>query len=133
MFDGSEKKVQEIAKGDFVLAASGKPATVLCIVKTLCTTGRTKLVRVGNGLLVTPFHPIRIDGKWCFPCDVAPMEEMDCAAVYSFVLDAEHTMVINGIECVSLGHGICHQGFAEDGRMGQWTCSASNWMCNSRA
>jgi hypothetical protein len=29
---------------------------------------------------------------------------MYCDAVYSFILEDEHVMIINGVECVTLGH-----------------------------
>ena len=31
-------------------------------------------------------------------------ESVECAAVYSFILESEHVMIINGIECVGMGH-----------------------------
>lgn len=43
---------------------------------------------------------------WRFPVDIAPASERPCEAVYSFVLDSEHIMLINGIECAALGHGL---------------------------
>ena len=58
-----------------------------------------------GGLLITPYHPVRIDGKWHFPCDLKKPQHRVCSAVYSFVLSAGHVMVINGTECVSMGHG----------------------------
>ncbi len=30
---------------------------------------------------------------------------MKCEAVYSFILDDGHVMLINGVECISMGHG----------------------------
>jgi len=30
----------------------------------------------------------------------------DCPAVYNFVLEKEHLIKVNGVECVTFGHGI---------------------------
>jgi Mg-chelatase subunit ChlD len=83
-----------------------------------------------DSLLVTPWHPVRVpparrEGAitstaaegvssqsqsqsqwlWQFPASLGPtVEHVDCDAIYSFVLEGGHTMVIGGVECVTLGH-----------------------------
>lgn len=111
--DGSTKPVARVAKGDLVATGAGDDggggsARVVCVVKTHCRSGRAQLVRLdGSGLLVTPYHPVCVDGAWRFPCELGTALERPCDAVYSFVLEAGgHTMVIDGVRCVSLGHGI---------------------------
>eukprot|EP00656_Telonema_subtile_P016553 TRINITY_DN18750_c0_g1_i2.p1 TRINITY_DN18750_c0_g1~~TRINITY_DN18750_c0_g1_i2.p1 ORF type:complete len:122 (-),score=33.86 TRINITY_DN18750_c0_g1_i2:27-392(-) len=64
------------------------------------------MVTLTSGLVLTPYHPIKQQGLWCFPLDVEKPVEVQCDAVYSFVLDRGHTLEISGIECVCLGHGI---------------------------
>lgn len=57
--------------------------------------------------MITPWHPIRLNGlQWIFPCSLvtAPTDVL-CDAVYSFALDHGHTVWINDVECVTLGHG----------------------------
>lgn len=40
------------------------------------------------------------------PCSIASsLHEISCDAVYNFVLDHGHTMFVNDVECVTLGHG----------------------------
>jgi len=56
-------------------------------------------------LKITPWHPIRVNGQFCFPHTLTNVYEKQCPAVYSFLLDCGHTMLINGIECVTLAHG----------------------------
>jgi hypothetical protein len=111
--DGATSKpLSQLVKGDRVATTtSGGSARVVCVVRTRCAGGRAQLVELErSGLLVTPYHPVRDEeGRWRFPCELAPALERSCEAVYSFVLDEGHTMVINGVECVSLGHG-----FGED-------------------
>ena len=57
--------------------------------------------------MITPWHPIRLNGlQWIFPCSlVSSPTNVECEAVYSFALDQGHTIWINDIECVTLGHG----------------------------
>jgi len=62
------------------------------------------LVLFKDGLEITPYHPIRMENKWYFPCSLQSPVNTKCDAVYSFVLDCHHSMIINGIECVTLGH-----------------------------
>jgi len=110
MADGSEKRVKDLRKGDELKSTSSALATIACVVKTITATGRTQLVKLDGGLAVTPYHPLRVNGVWVFPCDLAESYESDCEAVYSFVLekknDVEPVMLINGYECVTLAHGL---------------------------
>jgi len=105
MADGSTKRVEEVVKGDLVRSPCGGPSRVTCVVETLSSTGTTDLVHLEGGLKVTPYHPVRVNGKWNFPCTLSTPKETLCPAVYSFVLVENHVVVINGIECVTLGHG----------------------------
>jgi len=56
--------------------------------------------------MITPWHPIRLNGiQWIFPCSlVSSPTNIICDAVYSFALDKGHTIWINDIECITLGH-----------------------------
>lgn len=108
MADGKTKLVQDIKKGDEVLGANGEPAKVVCVVKTVCENNKARLVELESGLKITPWHPIRLGGKFFFPCTVEEpfqYEFSECPAVYNFVLESNHMMVVNGVECVTLAHG----------------------------
>lgn len=108
MYNGSEKKIVDLRKGDEVVTPNGKKAVIKCIVKTNTKNNMEVLVSLGKGLKATKWHPIRIDGKWMFPYELGQGVVMKCPAVFSFVLDTEdeHVMVINNIECIALGHNI---------------------------
>jgi hypothetical protein len=67
---------------------------------------------------ITAWHPLRRrvvggvgDGggggsdDWHFPASLAPLQRRTCAEVYNLVLDSKHIVLINGFECVTLGHG----------------------------
>jgi len=78
---------------------------VKCVVKTIIKSGSCDLVKLQGGLIITPWHPVRINGKWRFPSELAATEKINCDSVYNIVLDSVHTMMINGIEVVTLAHG----------------------------
>jgi hypothetical protein len=100
MHDGTRRRVDGLLKGDVVLGGH----TVVCVVRT---DSLTDLTRVGS-LLVTNWHPIRVENEWAFPCTVpgATVARAACDAVYNFVLDHGHVVTIEGTVCVTLGHGL---------------------------
>merc|ERR1712232_1353317 len=61
---------------------------------------------MGGGLRLTPHHPVCIDGLWRFPAELAPVSEFPCDSVYSFVLQGFPSMLIGGVSCIGLGHGL---------------------------
>jgi hypothetical protein len=105
MENGELTHVKNVRKGDIVANPGGLASRVLCVVKTICSNNKTELVELEGGLKVTPYHPVRVNGKWCFPRDLGVTEERACPAVFSFVLEENHVMIISGTECVTLAHG----------------------------
>ncbi len=65
-----------------------------------------------SGLLLTKTHPVRIDGKWQKPVNLVDNSRIvlcqgTTSSVYNLVLDRQQIgLVVNGIECVTFGHGI---------------------------
>jgi hypothetical protein len=114
MADRTIKRVDNIKKGDIVMGPNNSRATVVCSIKTVCLNNKVFVVKFSGNLLITPFHPIRLDGKWIFPKDVGQVYEIDSTGVYSFILDCGHTMKICGIECITLGHGFQDEGAKHD-------------------
>lgn len=103
MADGSRKACQDIVAGDTVETTTGD-AKVKCVVETPCEI--VALVKYGR-LMVTPWHPIQVNGRWVFPNDLGNTEEYPCAAVYSFLLEpGHHAMWIEDQACITLAHGI---------------------------
>jgi len=72
--DGSQHRVDQVKAGDILRTPSGRPARVRCVVETLCAFGETELVSLSSGLVVTPYHPIRMEGKWRFPCELGTVQ-----------------------------------------------------------
>jgi len=103
MMNGSTKLVRDLKVNDVVSGG----ATVRCVVKHECT-GNTMRLCVYNGLVITGYHPIRVDGTWTFPIDVdqGHFSEYSCDFVFNFVLDSGHILTVNGVEACTLGHGM---------------------------
>lgn len=94
-------KAKDITKGTKLMTNSGV-ATVLCVIKfkfngTICKYGTTG---------ITPFHPIYFQNKeWKFPNDVDVFQKENYNGyVYDFVLNEKHTVKLNGMYAVTLGH-----------------------------
>ena len=59
-----------------------------------------------NGVKLTPWHPIKIEGAWKFPSKLKRGKMEYCDVIYNLVLDNNHSVFINGLEVVTLGHGL---------------------------
>ncbi|CAF1540367.1 unnamed protein product [Didymodactylos carnosus] len=103
--DGNTKFVKDVRRGDILQTPdSVTNATVTYVMKSICFNDKTTMVSFGNGLIISPWHPVRIDGNWIFPCDIGHESDIECEEVFNFVLDGGHIVIINGVECVTLGH-----------------------------
>jgi hypothetical protein len=96
-------RVTAVSAGDEVRVAEGT-ARVVCVVQSVHPSN--DLVRMGD-LEITAKHPIRVDGKWTLP-----VGEAATGTVTNFVLDRCHVLMVNGVECVTLGHGLTEPGVA---------------------
>lgn len=88
-------------------------AKVTGIVRTSSPNGLFDLCEMGDGLLVTPWHPVYVteEETWRFPADIATPKPTACDSVYSLVLEENedsdgHAVFIGGIRCVTMGHGV---------------------------
>ncbi len=117
--DGSEHKTQisDVQKNDTVkiVDANGKigKAVVRYVVRiNLKNTYQNMVKFLDSGLLLTKTHPVRIDGKWQKPVNLVDNSRIvlcqgTTSSVYNLVLDRQQIgLVVNGIECVTFGHGI---------------------------
>jgi hypothetical protein len=106
MGDGSLKKVSEVRRGDVLSTGEdGGKAPVVCVLKTVFLHAPPVLVSLPGGLQITEYYPVRVNGKWSFPNTLAPASPSPrTQSVCSFVLDRGHVCVVNGVECVGLGH-----------------------------
>ena len=104
MADNTLCLVKNIKVDDLVFTPTG-PAKVVCSIKIKVTGGNMDLVEIGD-LLITPYHPVKQNGKWVFPKyyqgGIFDLHSIDY--VYNFVLDSGHIIDVNGVECCTLGH-----------------------------
>jgi len=104
MFDNSLKLVKDIRVGDNVMLPDTTCATVTHVTKVKCQNNKVNLTQIGD-LLITPWHPILMNNVWTFPNSVGFIESHTHEYVYNFVLNVGHIVTVNGIKCVTLGHG----------------------------
>jgi hypothetical protein len=117
MADGTMKRVDHLKQGDLVLCPSStrvpssEPiiAQVQSILRTFSSTGSMKLISFPNGLLITPWHPIKLEKseKWTFPAllhatasvsspdssSLLDFISIETKAVYSFLLGPESVLM----------------------------------------
>ena len=112
MASGEYKELSKLRKEESVFGG----AKVKCVIKSRYSGS---LIKIGK-LFITPFHPVLIDNQWQFPFDIynnnssgsgsskrgeIVIESPDNTYVYNIVLDREHVIDVDGIECITLGHG----------------------------
>jgi len=104
--DGSIQFVRDVTQGDILLTGSGRFSTVRCVVETRIN-GSCDMSIFPDGLAISPYHPILVDGEWSFPCQLVEPTLIECDSIFSIVLEeGGQSVVVNGIAAVSLGHGI---------------------------
>jgi len=103
--NGTTKLVKNLRQGDVL--PSG--ACVRCNVQ-LSINAPLPMCRLPGGLLITPWHPVCMPGSdaWCFPAHLHTAEAVFVKNVYNLVLDSQHSLLVDGVACVTLGHGITH-------------------------
>ncbi len=104
------KQLIDVRKGDILEDGS----QVICNLKTRF---RGEMAKIDN-LVITPYHPILFNDRWQLPVDV--LIENSAAAgpdrmkmikgdeacwVCTLVLDRNHVMNVEGVKCITLGHG----------------------------
>jgi hypothetical protein len=101
--DGSQRMIRDLAPGLQVATPAG-PATIRALV-TCGTQRRSQPMTQLGELHITPWHPVRINGEWRFPADLAGFRERLLPVVYNLVLDTGHIVYANGYEACTLAHG----------------------------
>jgi len=101
--DGTIKQVKQLRQGDILPSGARVTCNVQLSVNTLLP-----MCRLPGGLLITPWHPVRMSGSesWRFPADLSVAEPVYVKNVYNLVLDSQHAVLVDGVSCITLGHGI---------------------------
>ena len=102
----NKKFIKDIVKGDIIKTGKGS-AKILAILKSPINS-KVEMISFPDKLLITEWHPIKINGEWKFPCETKTGIKVTVSSkdIYSFVLDKDHTMYVNNIETVTLGHNL---------------------------
>tara|TARA_B100001741_G_C16554523_1_gene601663 strand:+ start:3977 stop:5824 length:1848 start_codon:yes stop_codon:yes gene_type:complete len=90
-----------VKPNDLVYTYNGSYARVICIVKR--NMKNVKLSQIQD-LFITEWHPVYLKNKWMFPCDVATYNTVGDFALYDFVLEHSHVVMVDNVPCVTLGH-----------------------------
>ncbi|EXJ88576.1 hypothetical protein A1O1_05506 [Capronia coronata CBS 617.96] len=108
--DGSAIPIKHLTAGISVWTPMGARRVVAVVKTRVRYQDGGQLCRVGK-LLVTPWHPLKHDGRWVFPQEIAADTEAFQGDVYSILLTpsrhaAAHAIEVGGQICVTMGHGI---------------------------
>jgi hypothetical protein len=98
--DGTSVSIRAVRPGTQVKTLDGI-ATVFKMIRYTVPSGFIELAG-----WITPYHPIQRGGAWVFPCDYFPTTNVATDAVYNFVLDTTHHVLVNDVVCCTLAHGI---------------------------
>lgn len=102
--------ITNVKKDDTIVVANGQTATVKCLIKIARNAAKPLLCMPG-GLTITPRHPVRVNGIWTHPINVTKTKVANPSGfVYNIVLDQHHVPLINGVECITWGHGLTAEG-----------------------
>lgn len=86
------------------------PKTIVSVLRT--RVKRQMMCRVGEQLIVTPWHPVAIDGKgWAFPANIPHRPVRYTGSIYSLLLEEDsdvdaHAVRVGDMWGVTLGHGL---------------------------
>lgn len=104
--------ITALHRGDLVLLAGGGYGAVVCIVRIARSAAKPLLRLDGSGLVVTPKHPVRVGGKWTIPAKLPATAVPHNGFVYTVVVDSGHVVLVDGVECVTWGHGLADEAVA---------------------
>jgi hypothetical protein len=102
MADGSHKRCDQIQPGD-IAAPNYK---VRCVLKTLVQ--QADIVQLGSQTYensgFTLWHPVFMNKAWRHPADIGKIQRVETDAVYNFVLEEGHVLMINDIMTCTMAH-----------------------------
>jgi hypothetical protein len=78
---------------------------IICVLITEVNE-QIEMVKFSNGLIITNYHPVMHEGQWTFPVDVKASEKIYVNQYFNFVLEQGHSILVNDVFCITLGHGM---------------------------
>lgn len=107
--DGTFKELHLLTGNELVYQGENmKPCRIKYIVATKIPNGKVNMCNFNNGLTITPWHPM-LDleaNSYVFPIDLIEPKINDLDYMYNIVLENGYWIEIEGVRCVSLGHGL---------------------------
>ena len=104
---GGTVKVKMLTKGMDVWSVNKYNVPIItkisCVVKTKSQNNQCAVCEI-NGMYITPYHPIKLYGKWVFPETVANVYVNNIEYVYNVVLESGHVLIINDVNVCTMGH-----------------------------
>ena len=117
--DGSQKKVEDIKKGDKVITVNidnnkftEEISEIECLVITKCKNGYEYMVELDNNLKITPYHPIYTQSmlkyQWLFPIDISTSkpQKIESDKMYTFIVKNRKSVIVNDYIFATLGHNL---------------------------
>jgi hypothetical protein len=133
MANGKKQQISSLESGDLLLCGDGKTRRLKCLVESVLPLGMVSLVSFPCGLMITPWHPIFWNNTWVFPQDIAKTQIYQRSAVYNLLLECisdesteTHSVFVNDIECVTLGHGMNLNSITSHPFFGVWSAVAAD-------
>lgn len=106
------KPIQDVRRGDLVVTSFG-PARVAYSIRFGTFAPLTSVTKLTDHLTVTPYHPVRFqNGGWKNPIGLGVTTHEAIPAVHNLVLEEYHNILVDGIACVTLAHGLQEEGVA---------------------
>lgn len=105
--DGTKVEAQALKKD----TALWTPKGARKLVGILETAVEDETMSMIGDLVITPWHPVSVDGKWTFPSQAAESTTPYTGKIYSLLLEQDadseaHAVEVGGKLAVTLGHGI---------------------------
>ncbi|KFY12216.1 hypothetical protein V492_04017 [Pseudogymnoascus sp. VKM F-4246] len=105
--DGTKAEVRSLKKD----TALWTPKGARKLVGILETAVVEEPMSTIGDLVITPWHPVSVDGKWSFPGQIAESTTQYTGKIYSLLLEQDgdsdaHAVEVGGKLAVTLGHGI---------------------------
>jgi hypothetical protein len=96
------KMLRDVRKGD-KLADGG---VVQCVVETIAAPGEISDLCVIGRAVLTPYHPIEVDGQWIFPCSLAPIVKAAIPSWFNLIVQGNKLVRVEGLTAITLAHGM---------------------------
>jgi hypothetical protein len=96
------KMIRDLQKGDLLVDGG----VVECVVETVMPPGAVSDLCLIGRAVITPYHPIQVEGEWVFPCSVAPITNECVDSWYNLVLQRNKVVRVEGVKAITLAHGM---------------------------